>query len=185
MSLQLNFEMMANYNQWINKNFYEAASKLNADELLEDRGAFFGSILETLNHLFVGDIIWLQRFARHPSQLKSLDYVRGMETPKALNVVLYPVLENLTDARARMDSTIQEFSHELSDDILLSSLSYRNTKGELFTKNMGYLIQHFFNHQTHHRGQVSTLLSQAGIDIGVTDLLDSIPDDLKANAMLF
>lgn len=176
MSLKSNFELMADYNQWMNKSVYLAASKLSAEDLSNDRGAFFGSIIGTLNHILVGDTIWLKRFSDHPSRLKTLDYVRALNKPKALDAILYPEFKNLESARIKMDEVIQDFAHELTDEVLVSNLSYCNTKGEPFNKNFGHLIQHFFNHQTHHRGQASTLLSQAGIEVGVTDLLAKIPN---------
>ncbi len=177
MSLKSNFELMADYNQWMNKSIYEAASKLSASKLSENRGAFFGSIIGTLNHILVGDTIWLKRFADHPSKLKALEPIRDFQKPQTLDVILYTDFEKLLSAREEMDITIQEFICELSDEVISSPLVYSNTKDEPFTKNLGYLIQHFFNHQTHHRGQVSTLLSQAGVDLGVTDLLVSIPNE--------
>ncbi len=177
MSLKLNLELMANYNQRMNKSIFEAASKLGASELSENRGAFFGSILGTLNHILVGDTIWLKRFSDHPENMKSLDYVRGLDRPSTLDTILYREFDALKIARTKMDDVIQAFTCELTDKILSSSLSYRNTKGDPFTKNFDALIQHFFNHQTHHRGQVTTLLSQAGIDSGVTDLLVDIPNN--------
>ncbi|WP_444917895.1 DinB family protein [Microbulbifer sp. JMSA003] len=177
MSLKSNFELMADYNQWMNESIYESASNLSAEELSKDRGAFFGSIIGTLNHVLVGDTIWLKRFANHPSALKALDYVCGLENPQALNSIIHAKFESLKSARIEMDRAIQNFAHELTDEALSSVLSYNNTKGEPFAKNFGYLIQHFFNHQAHHRGQVSTLLNQAGIEIGVTDLLVSIPNE--------
>ena len=167
---------MADYNQWMNNRIYKTASMLSLEELSKDRGAFFGSIIGTLNHILVGDTLWLKRFANHPSEPKSLECVRGLENPRSLNDILYPELEGLRQARTKLDEAILNFSHELTDQDLSSSLSYSNTKGEPFTKNYGYLIQHFFNHQTHHRGQVSTLLSQAGMEVGVTDLLARIPN---------
>lgn len=177
MSLKSNFELMADYNQWMNKRTYDAVSNLSASERSESRGAFFGSIMGTLNHILVGDTIWLKRFSSHPVQLKTLDYVRGLQTPQALGSILYREFGELQDARVTMDGTIQEFSHEITDEMLSTSLSYHNTKGEPFTKNWGHLVQHFFNHQTHHRGQVSTLLYQTNVDIGVTDLLVNIPNE--------
>ncbi|MFL0804822.1 MAG: damage-inducible protein DinB [Agarilytica sp.] len=176
MTHKQNFELMACYNQRMNRSIYEAAAKLGAPALSEDRGAFFGSILGTLNHILVGDTIWLKRFSEHPEKLKALDYVRDLNYPHTLDTILYSEFDALNIARIRMDGVIQAFTCELTDKILSSSLSYRNTKGDPFTKNFGALIQHFFNHQTHHRGQVSTLLSQAGIDSGVTDLLIDIPN---------
>lgn len=179
MSLKSNFELMADYNQWMNKNIYLATSKLSANDLSENRGAFFGSIIGTLNHVLVGDTIWLKRFADHPLELKTLDYVRSLEKPQFLNAILHHEFKSLERARFNMDAVIKDFVGELSDEALSSNLLYSNTKGEPFSKNFGHLIQHFFNHQTHHRGQVSTLLCQLGIDVGVTDLLVNIPNEKK------
>jgi len=81
MSLEATFELAADYNQWMNQRIYQAALKLSAEQLSEDRSVFFGSILGTLNHILVGDTLWLQRFADHPSHLTSLEYVRGLENP--------------------------------------------------------------------------------------------------------
>ncbi len=177
MSLQSHFELLARYNKRMNQSIYEASSKLSTSELAENRGAFFHSILGTLNHVLVGDTIWLQRFALHSSKLKSLDYARGLSPPDTLDSILYTDYEDLLHSRTKMDDVIYAFTQELSDSVLSSSLSYFNTKGEPFNKNFGFLIQHFFNHQTHHRGQITTLLSQVKIDTGVTDLLAIIPDN--------
>jgi len=176
MSLKSNFELMADYNQWMNQSLYSAASSLSVAELNKNRGAFFGSIMATLNHILVGDTIWLKRFACHPSNLVSLEYVRELDPPSSLDAILHTELTSLLTVRKKMDALIIEFSNELTEEVLVSSFTYANTKGDLYTKNFGQLIQHFFNHQTHHRGQVSTLLSQAGVDIGMTDLLVKIPD---------
>lgn len=173
----MNFVLLADYNQRMNASFYKAASQLSSEQLREDRGAFFGSILGTLNHILVGDIVWLKRFADHPIRLQALDAIRCIETPKELYEVLYPELEDLANARAAMDAIIKDFAREITDEMLLSTLYYKNIQGQVHAKNMACLMQHFFNHQTHHRGQVSTLLYQAGIDVGVTDLLIDIPEE--------
>ncbi|MER2492751.1 DinB family protein [Catenovulum sediminis] len=143
----------------------------------KNRGAFFGSIIGTLNHVLVGDIIWLKRFAEHPSELNSLNYVRTLDKPKSLDTILHHEFEALEITRSKIDLIIKDFTQELSNDVLSSNLTYSNTKGEMFNKNLGYLVQHFFNHQTHHRGQISTLLNQVGIDLGVTDLVARIPSE--------
>lgn len=174
MSQISNFWLMAKYNQRMNQVIYEAAAKLDDYDLKLDRGAFFGSIFGTLNHLLVGDIIWLKRFNDHPAEFKSLIPVSEFPLPKALNVIICPELESFYLAREKLDRVIIEFVAELDDEVLCSALCYRNTKGQKYVKNLGALVQHFFNHQTHHRGQVSTLLYQVGIDIGVTDLLIDI-----------
>lgn len=177
MTLKPHFELMADYNQWMNRQLYECAGQLSTAELEANRGAFFKSIIGTLNHILVGDTIWLKRFASHSAEFESLRYLLNIEPPKTLDTVLHAKLKPLQTARFELDERIKMFSLELNPETVSSSLTYRNTKGETFTKNLGHLIQHFFNHQTHHRGQVSTLLYQVGIDMGVTDLLARIPDE--------
>lgn len=179
MSLKLHFELLAGYNLWMNTKVYEAAGRLSAAELAENRGAFFGSILGTLNHVVVGDTIWLKRFATHPSYRSALHEVVGLPDPAGLDQLLFDDLPALTQRRAWLDGVIVEWIADLSEGDLDSVLSYRNTKGVPASKRFGSLILHFFNHQTHHRGQVTTLLSQAGVDVGVTDLLAVIPDEAR------
>ena len=175
--MKSNYELMAAYNQWMNKAMYESASTLSNDEIQKDRGAFFGSIIGSLNHILVGDTIWLKRFAGHEIEYPSLGYVRDLESPGALNAILCSSLSVLAEERSKMDEVIVLFSSELTEQAIASPLAYTNTKGQPFIKNFGYSLQHFFNHQTHHRGQVSTLLYQAGVDVGVTDLLVGIPNE--------
>lgn len=176
MSLKSNFELMADYNQWMNNSIYEAAAKINHDELMTDRGAFFNSILGTLNHIVVGDTFWLKRFAEHPAHFVSLEPIRELDHPTSFDALVDDNLAQLTEHRAMMDRAIIAFAHELTDEVLESTLSYNKLKKFAFSKKLGDLVQHFLNHQTHHRGQVSTLFNQLGIDIGVTDLLMRIPE---------
>ncbi|PAU78846.1 DinB family protein [Halomonas salipaludis] len=177
MSLKNHFELLATYNQWMNSKVYAAAGQLSATDLVKDRGAFFGSILGTLNHILVGDTIWLKRFATHPSCLNSLREVADIKSPESLDQMLFEDLGILSEQRIWLDRQIINWTAELSEGDLDFVLSYRNTKGVAANKRYSSLVLHFFNHQTHHRGQVSTLLSQAGMDIGVTDLLAQIPEE--------
>ena len=174
--LKSNVELMASYNQWMNEKMYQAASQLSAGQLAEDRGAFFSSIIGTLNHILVGDTLWLQRFAEHSVKFVSLDSVRQLEAPRSLDAMLYQDFDGLWKARIAMDAVIVAFAKELTEEVLADSLTYCDTKGNPYTKRLAYLVQHLFNHQTHHRGQVSTMLSQAGADVGVTDLLFQVPE---------
>ena len=176
MSQKNNFELLAKYNQWINSRFYQAAEQLSQEELDQDRGAFFGSISGTFNHILVGDILWLKRFANHPVNFTSLDPLRNFETPPSLDQQLYKNFEELQQAREQIDEMIRSLCGQIQEIDLEHKLSYSNSKGLPFQKNFGSLLQHLFNHQTHHRGQASTLLTQQGVDVGVTDLLLKIPD---------
>jgi uncharacterized damage-inducible protein DinB len=59
----------------------------------------------------------------------------------------------------------------MADDFLTCAMRYSNTKGVRREHPAWIALTHFFNHQAHHRGQVTTLLMQAGVDPGVTDLI--------------
>lgn len=176
MTLKDNFELMARYNQWMNENIYEAASELDQATLNADQGAFFKSILGTLNHILVGDIIWLQRLAEHPSNFAALDRIKTIPRPISLDVLLYEDIELLRDERYLIDKALIDLCDQIEIYDLNQPLSFTNMKGKRFEKRFGYLLQHLFNHQTHHRGQVSTLLSQNGVELAVTDLLAIIPE---------
>ena len=169
-------QLMAQYNQWMNAKLYETAGKLPREELEKERGAFFGSLLGTLNHIMVTDIIWLKRMAAHPAAHRSLDPVRLRASPSALNEIPYRNFAELSDARKSLDQTILSWTTELSHADLDHALEYRNMKGVPARKLFGTLVLNLFNHQTHHRGQATTLLYQAGLDVGVTDLLAIIPE---------
>jgi len=170
------YQQFAHYNQWINMSIYSAAGKLNQEALSENRGAFFGSIIGTLNHILVGDIFWFKRFADHLANYRTLEYFRSVNKPASLDEMLHDELSNLLEVREHTDAVIVQFTSELTDEVIASTLKYQNSKDQKFNKNMGDLLLHVFNHQTHHRGQVSTLLYQAGIDIGVTDMVVGISD---------
>ncbi len=169
--------LMANYNAWMNAKAYEAAAKLSPDALALDRKAFFKSILGTLNHIVVGDTLWLKRFAMHPSKHGVLDPVRAMAAPTALNQILFQDLPALAAHRKLLDGVISAWATSLTESDLRHLLLYANTQGQQFQRRFSSLVMHFFNHQTHHRGQVTTLLMQAGQDVGVTDLLALIPPE--------
>ena len=172
--------LMAKYNEWMNTKLYEAAMRLPGEELNADRNAFFGSILGTLNHLAVGDTLWLKRFATHPANYSTLELARNLPTPASLDQLLYTDVQSLSTFRRSLDQVIVEWARSIADHDLDHVLHYANTKGVLADKNFFSLVMHFFNHQTHHRGQATTLLSQAGVDVGVTDLLAIIPNETAA-----
>ncbi len=172
--------LMAKYNEWMNAKLHEAAQRLPVEELVADRKAFFTSILGTLNHLAVGDTLWLKRFAAHPANYPALDPVRNRPAPARLDELLHADIQSLADYRKSLDRIITDWAHSIVDADLDHVLQYANTKGAVANRGFYSLVMHFFNHQTHHRGQATTLLSQAGVDVGVTDLLALIPDETHA-----
>jgi uncharacterized damage-inducible protein DinB len=169
--------LMAEYNKTMNTSIFDASGQLSRDALLAHRGAFFGSILGTLNHLIVTDTLWLSRFAGHPAGHGALEPIHTLSLPTRLDQIICTELQGLAQRRSLLDQIIIDWSRSLLDIDLEQVLVYTNIRGARAQKNFFSLVMHFFNHQTHHRGQTSTLLMQAGIDIGVTDLLAMIPDE--------
>ena len=166
---------MAKYNLRLNTQVYDATGQLSGDELVVDMGAFFKSILGTLNHILVGDLLWLNRFASIKS-FSSLQALKNFPKPQTLNQILFEDFRQLKRTRIELDTLIHEWLHtNAMETDFQQNLTYKNSKGEVATKDFSELLHHFFNHQTHHRGQVSTLLNQKGIDVGVTDFLIDIP----------
>lgn len=176
MGLLLNLQLLSQYNQWMNQKHYQTAQNLGSKAIQENQGAFFESILKTLNHIYIADIIWLRRFAQHPRHYQSLNQLPELPNYQALDQVVTNKIEVLKVLREELDQTILLWCQEIESSDLEKQLAYSDTKGNPYTKDFGQLVQHFFNHQTHHRGQVSTLMYQQGVDIGVTDLLEIIPE---------
>lgn len=121
----------------------------------------------------VADIIWLQRFSNHPAQHPALNQIRAMPKPQTL----LNDFAAFSEERRKLDATIITWCEQLDASDLNYKLAYHNMKGEAAVKNFGSLMLHFFNHQTHHRGQATTLLSQQGLNVGVTDLPALIASD--------
>lgn len=169
--------LMASYNEWMNVRLYECAGKLSTQELAADRGVFFRSIIGTLNHIVVGDTTWLQRFAKHPTRHGSLEPMRQMPSPTSLDQIMFTDFGALTARRTMLDQLIKRWAAELIESDLHHVLHYRNLQGAVGNRLFSSLVLHFFNHQTHHRGQVTGMLHQAGLDVGVTDLLALIPNE--------
>lgn len=170
-------QLMASYNQWMNDKLYAAAATLSDEQLFADRKAFFGSLFNTLNHLVVADTIWLKRFARHPAGWPSLAPVMLLPDPQGLATLICNRLDELAARRQMLDQLIIAWAADLSDADLDVTLHYVNTAGVQHHRNFYGLLTHFFNHQTHHRGQITTLFSQAGVDVGITDVLALIANE--------
>jgi uncharacterized damage-inducible protein DinB len=154
-------QRMARYNRWQNESLYGAADTVSDAERRRARGAFFGSIHATLNHLLWGDRIWMSRLA-------------GTAKPEGgipQSVSLYEDWNDLKRERAAFDAVIVDWADRLEDTSLEGDLAYFSgaIKADL-RKPKWLLVTHMFNHQTHHRGQVHCMLTQAGSKPGDTDL---------------
>jgi uncharacterized damage-inducible protein DinB len=154
-------QRMARYNRWQNENLYGVADRLPVAERQRERDAFFGSIHKTLSHLLWGDQIWMSRFIDTPKPQGGI----------AESVTLYDDWERLKSARADFDRVIIDWAATVEPDWLAADQTYfSGAIGREVTKPRWVLVTHMFNHQTHHRGQVHCMLTQAGGRPSDTDL---------------
>ncbi len=158
MDLLSHFRVLARYNRIANERIYTCCTDLTDDEYRKQRQGSFGSIHALLNHMLLGDRIWMARFEGS-----------GRTTP-ALNTVLFEHLAALRSAREEQDARIETFFASLTAEVLTSSFPYINNQGKDYIEAAPVAFSHFFNHQTHHRGQIHVMLSQTQVKPPPLDL---------------
>jgi len=157
--MQQHFTTFAHYNRWANRRLYAAAAALPDTDYRADKGAFFGSLHGTLNHILVADRIWLKRITGEG------------DPPNRLDTILHEDLATLTEAREAEDERIIAVVAGTDEAALRRALSYKTTSGAPSAQPLAQVLAHFFNHQTHHRGQAHGILSSLGKDPPPLDLL--------------
>lgn len=155
---------LARYNVWMNDKVYAAAATLDEAARHAERGAYFGSIHGTLLHLVIADSAWLARF-------------RGLPLPESLpDRAALADFAALQAKRIALDAELSAFVDTLKADWLAGDFPFTTMTGLSLAQPAWVCVTHLFNHQTHHRGQLTTLLTQLGLDVGVTDFV-AMPDD--------
>lgn len=150
-ALIAHFQTMARYNRIANARLYDAVALLPRAEFERPRPAFFGSIQGVLNHLITGDRIWLTRF-------------EGGRSPSTdLDAILFEGFAELRAARVAEDDRIDRMAANLTADFLMSEIAYVNNEGRDMRDSALVAVAHFFNHETHHRGQAHDMLSQTDV----------------------
>ena len=147
------YQMFAGYNAWCNERLYDAAARVDDGEYRRDRGAFFKSLHGTLNHILVADRIWMRRFT-------------GVgEAPPSLDTILHDGFEDLRSARRSQDVLINRYIDGLDQEKLTGLLRYRKmtTPVRTIEQPLAPTLDHFFNHQTHHRGQAHAMLAGTSV----------------------
>ncbi|MEL6478412.1 MAG: DinB family protein [Pseudomonadota bacterium] len=147
--MKAHFRMLGAYNAWANTRLYAAAAGLSEADYRADLGAFFGSVMATLNHIMVADLIWAAR-------------IRGAPNPPfALDHILHDDHAELTAARRVLDHDLITLVETLDEDAIAGAFSYRTLTGNrAVTEPLAPALAHLFNHQTHHRGQIHALLTR-------------------------
>jgi uncharacterized damage-inducible protein DinB len=158
--------LMAQYNAEMNRRLYTAAARLSDVERKADRGAFWQSIHGTLSHILWGDTQWMSRFDNWPKP----------EVPPKQSAAMLDDFAALTARREQADADIQAWANRIDDAWLTEDLVwYSGSAQRELSRPRGPLVVHFFNHQTHHRGQAHALLTACGQQTGDTDLFLVVP----------
>ena len=158
--MKAHFAMFAGYNAWANRRLYDAAARLSDADYRADRGVFFKSMHGTLNHLLAADRIWMRRFTGTG------------EAPDRLDAILFEDLGPLRAARKAEDARIAAFVEDLTDERLAGRFRYRTLSNPReIEQPLAPALAHFFNHQTHHRGQAHGVHTGLGGDAPPLDLI--------------
>ncbi len=158
--MKRHFMMFAAYNRWANTRIYDAAADFTDDEFRRDVGAAFGSMMGTLNHVLVADRIWMKRFTGDG------------DAPTQLDTILHKDLPELRAAREAEDRRISGWVENLGAEDLAGRFTYITvTDMRTISQRLSPALGHFFNHQTHHRGQAHTILTMLGRQSVVLDLV--------------
>lgn len=170
MSLVKNFRMLSLYNQRINTQLIKCCLELPTSTLEKETHSFFTNIINYWNHLFFGDLILLKRIALNNIAKLSIDDFVEFPSPCSPNDIYHQDLCDIVKLRKKINILIIRYCQNLTDQECEQFISYTTTEGELVTKAVADITQHIFNHQTHHRGQLTCVLSQFGVDYGCMDL---------------
>jgi len=165
----------ARYNRWMNAKVYAAAERLSDADRKRDRGAFFGSIHNVMNHILVGDRIWLGRIT---GRVPAPGFI-GVDGIKTLDQELASDFGELRRQRDETDAAIDAWVATLTADSLAGAFRMVR-KGKAGEYPLWWAVLQLFNHQTHHRGQITTLLFQAGQDPGATDLFAMLNEETRS-----
>ena len=157
--MQQHFETMAAYNAWANERLYDVVAELSEAQINKNLASFFGSLMGTLNHILVGDLVWMGR----------LD--NGGRKPESLDAILHTDFDSLREDRHATDRRITNIVGGLTDQDMAGRISFQTMAGQQCNDLLSEVLTHVFNHQTHHRGQCHTMLSLLGKEAPPLDLI--------------
>ena len=146
------------YNRWANAAIFAAASKLTPEQFTRDLRSSHHSVRDTLAHILAAEWIWLERW-------------NGTSPRALLDPAEFPTIDSIQTRLRAVETGCVEFIDGLTDESLAKPITYTNTKGEEWTYTLGQMLQHVANHSTYHRGQVTTMLRQLGLEARAVDYL--------------
>ncbi|WP_318455264.1 DinB family protein [Photobacterium leiognathi] len=176
MDLSSNFRMLAHYNQRMNNQLLSACQQLTDEQLHQNTNAFFPSVMAHWNHILFGDLIMLRRLIANNIVEIDADVLQQLPVAKKINDTFVTTMDELSVLRGLVDTVYIEITQAFTPSTCGEIVKYTTTAGQLIERNVGEFCQHIFNHQTHHRGQLTCILSQFNVDFGCTDLPIVVPE---------
>ncbi len=170
MSLVKSFKMLSLYNQRINMQLIDSCIVLPKNMLEKETHSFFPNIINYWNHILFGDLILLNRLALNEIAQLSSEKMAQFPSPKSPQDIYHNNFSDIAILRKKVDDLIVQYCKNLTDDDCDKFIRYTTTEGKLITIAVADVTQHIFNHQAHHRGQLTCILSQFGVDYGCMDL---------------
>ena len=171
--------MMSLYNQRINNQLINCCLSLPEKDLHKETHSFFANIISYWNHILFGDLILLNRLAATELTHLKLENLAKFPTPETTQDIYHTKFQKLVSLRQDVDELIISFCEHLTEAECEQVIHYQTTEGESVSKKVADVIQHIFNHQTHHRGQLTCVLSQMDVDYGCMDLPIIVPEGSK------
>ncbi len=157
MDLHQHLRLMADYHHWALQRLYAVVDQLSDSDYRRDTKLFFNSVHGSLNHILLVDHIWHARLVASPIAITGLD--QELESDRAA----------LKSRSLKFAKSWRGFVDALTPEQIAGDLDYRTIKGDPYRMPYASLILHVFNHATHHRGQISTVLTQLGLEAPVMD----------------
>ncbi|WP_318400404.1 DinB family protein [Photobacterium leiognathi] len=176
MDLSSNFRMLAHYNQRMNNQLLSACQQLTDEQLHQNNNAFFPSVMAHWNHILFGDLIMLRRLIANNIVEVDAEVLQQLPVAKKINDTFVTTMDELSALRGLVDTVYIEITQAFTPSTCREIVKYTTTAGLLIERNVGEFCQHIFNHQTHHRGQLTCILSQFNVDFGCTDLPIVVPE---------
>jgi len=170
MSLAKNFRMLSLYNQRINIQLIDKCMTLSNDILEKETHSFFPNIINYWNHILFGDLILMNRLALNEIAQLSAKSMEEFPSPKSPQDIYANNLSDIATLRKEVDGLIIQYCNNLTCNDCEKFITYTTTEGDLITISVADVTQHIFNHQAHHRGQLTCVLSQFDVDYGCMDL---------------
>jgi uncharacterized damage-inducible protein DinB len=165
------FQLLSKYNAQTNAEMVGILEKVPAEQVTKDVGSFYGSILGLLNHMLVADVLWLKRFCKQFPALEVIKPKLPAFHMEGWKDIIWPSFAALKPVRSNVDEAIKQAFDLLSEKDYGSVMEYKGWDGKNMKKTSWLVFLHFFNHQTHNRGQIAVLLDQMAVDNDYSNIL--------------